>query len=59
VLDRIEPEPGYGMVTLYLRADDDPETPDAMVVPVGSIRRIELRAAPEDRVSRVGFGVRP
>lgn len=46
------------MVTLFLHPDDDPETPDAMVVPIGSIRRIELRSTPEDRVSRVGFSVR-
>ena len=58
VLDRIDPEPGFGMVTIYLHADDDPETPDAMVIPIGSIRRIELRKAPEDRVSRFGFTVR-
>jgi hypothetical protein len=57
VLDRIEPEPGFGMVTIYLHADDDPETPDAMVIPIGSIRRIELRRSPEDRVSRFGFSV--
>jgi hypothetical protein len=56
VLDRIEPEPGFGMVTLYLRdaRDDDP---DALIVPIGSIRRIELRKAPEDRVARFGFAV--
>jgi hypothetical protein len=59
LLDRIEPEPGFGMVTLYLHADDDPETPDAMIVPIGSIRRVELRTAPEDKVSRFGFSVRP
>jgi hypothetical protein len=57
VLDRIEPEPGFGMVTIYLHADDDPETPDAMIVPIGSIRRVELRKAPEDKVSRFGFSV--
>ena len=59
LLDRIEPEPGFGMGTLYLHADDDPETPDAMIVPIGSIRRVELRKAPEDKVSRFGFSVRP
>jgi hypothetical protein len=56
VLERIEPEPGFGMVTLYLRnpREDDP---DALIVPIGSIRRIELRKAPEDRAARFGFAV--
>jgi hypothetical protein len=56
VLGRIEPEPGFGMITIYVqtRADDDP---DALVIPVGSIRRIELRKAPEERLSRFGFSV--
>jgi hypothetical protein len=54
VLDRIEPDPGFGLVTFYLRnpREDDP---DALIVPIGSIRRIELRKAPEDRVARFGF----
>jgi hypothetical protein len=50
-LQRIEPEPGYGMVTLHVHDDDD--APDALIVPLGSIRRIELRTTPE---ARVGFG---
>ena len=56
VLDRIEPDPGFGMVTLYLRnpREDDPDAP---IVPIGSIRRIELRKAPEDRVARFGFAL--
>ena len=54
---RIEPEPGYGMVTLHVRADDD-EWPDALIVPLGSIRRIELRKTSEERVG-FGFSVRP
>ncbi len=58
VLDRIEPEPGFGMVTLYVRDGHD-DDPDALVVPIGSIRRIELRKAPEDRVLRFGFAVPP
>ena len=55
VLDRIEPEPGFGMITLYVQpvADDDPE---ALVIPIGSIRRIELRKAAEQRVG-VGFAL--
>ena len=51
-LQRIEPEPGFGMVTLHVRVDDD-NGPDALIVPIGSIRRIELRKTPEERV---GFG---
>ncbi len=56
VLDRIEPEPGFGMVTLYVREPRD-DDPDALIVPIGSIRRIELRKAPEERVARFGFAV--
>ncbi len=56
VLQKIDPEPGFGMVTLHVRADDD-ETPDALIIPIGSIRRIELRKAPEERVASVGFSV--
>ncbi len=51
-LQRIEPEPGYGMITLHVRAEDD-DAPDALIVPLGSIRRIELRKTAEERV---GFG---
>ena len=55
VLDRIDPEPGFGMVTLYV-VDERDDTPDALIIPIGSIRRIELRKAPE-RESRFGFSV--
>ena len=55
VLDRIEPEPGFGMVTLYVVPERE-DTPDALIIPIGSIRRIELRKAPE-RESRFGFNV--
>ena len=56
VLDRLEPEPGFGMITIYVQGRDD-DDPDALVIPVGSIRRIELRKKPEERVSRFGFTV--
>jgi hypothetical protein len=56
ILDRIEPEPGFGMITIYVQTRDD-DAPDALVVPIGSIRRIELRRAPEERVARFGFSV--
>jgi hypothetical protein len=55
VLDRIEPEPGFGMITLYVQRVDDDE-PDALVIPLGTIRRIELRKTAEERVG-VGFAV--
>jgi hypothetical protein len=51
-LQRIEPEPGFGMITLYVRTEDDGD-PDALIVPLGWIRRFELRKAPEERI---GFG---
>jgi hypothetical protein len=56
VLERIEPEPGFGMVTLYVKdaRDDDP---DALIVPIGSLRRIELRKSPEERIARFGFSI--
>jgi hypothetical protein len=56
VLEKIEAEPGFGMVTLHVHPDDA-DTPDALVVPLGSIRRIELRRSPEARVESVGFSV--
>jgi hypothetical protein len=57
VLERIDPEPGFGMVTLYVKdvRDDDP---DALIVPIGSLRRIELRTAPE-RADSFGFSIPP
>jgi hypothetical protein len=55
VLERIEPEPGFGMVTLYV-ADRREDDPDALIVPIGSLRRIELRTAPE-KSETFGFSV--
>jgi hypothetical protein len=55
VLERIEPEPGFGMVTLYV-TDARDDAPDALIVPIGSLRRIELRSAPE-RAESIGFSV--
>jgi hypothetical protein len=57
VLDRIEPEPGFGMVTLYV-TDERDDAPDALIIPIGSLRRIELRTAPEKSES-FGFSVPP
>ena len=56
VLERIEPEPGFGMVTLYV-TDARDDAPDAVIVPIGSLRRIELSKAPEERVQRFGFSL--
>ena len=55
VLERIEPEPGFGMVTLYV-TDARDDAPDALIVPLGSLRRIELRTAPE-KAESIGFSV--
>jgi len=57
VLERIEPDPGFGMVTLYV-TDARDDAPDALIVPIGSLRRIELRKAPE-KAESFGFTVPP
>jgi hypothetical protein len=57
VLERIEPEPGFGMVTVYVKNSRD-DAPDALIIPIGSIRRFELRTAPEKSES-FGFSVPP
>ena len=57
VLERLDPEPGFGMVTLYV-TDARDDAPDALIVPIGSLRRIELRTAPE-RAESFGFSVPP
>jgi hypothetical protein len=58
VLEKIEPEPGSGMVTLHVRAEDDDDV-DALIVPLGSIRRFELRKSPEMKVEAFGFNLPP
>jgi hypothetical protein len=57
VLEHIDPEPGFGMVTLYV-TDVRDDAPDALIVPIGSVRRIELRTAPE-KSEIFGFTVPP
>lgn len=59
ILDRIEPEPGFGMITIYVQNARERDLPDALVIPIGLIRRFELRKAPADRVARFGFSVPP
>jgi hypothetical protein len=56
VLDRLDPEPGFGMLTLYVAEARDDEAPDALIVPIGSLRRIELRTAPE-KAESIGFSI--
>src|SRR5919197_6681151 len=46
--------PGFGFLTLCLHAGED--EPDELIVPIGSIRRIELRPAEGER-ARVGFSL--
>lgn len=57
VLVRLEPEPGFGMITMHVRSEHDDEGPDALIVPIGTIRRIELRRGKEEQVSHFGFAV--
>jgi hypothetical protein len=57
VLEHIESEPGFGMVTLYV-TDARDDVPGALIVPIGSLRRIELRTAPE-KEETIGFNIRP
>ena len=58
VLDRLEPEPGFGMITIHVQSEDADDLPVAIVIPVGTIRRIELRKMAEERVG-FGFSVPP
>ena len=48
----LSPEPGYGFVTLSLHEEED--APAEMIVPLGSIARIELFPA-EEPEQRFGF----
>ena len=56
VLEKIDPEPGSGMVTLHVKAEDEDDV-DALIVPLGSIRRFELRKSPEAKVEAFGFNL--
>jgi hypothetical protein len=53
-LHSISPEPGMGFVTIMPYPEDLPDAPGAIVVPVGSIRRIELDRAEAGR-GHLGF----
>jgi hypothetical protein len=54
VLDSLSPEPGYGFVTIRPHAEADAEVPEELIVPIVSLRRIELARAEEQR-GRFGF----
>lgn len=53
----LSPEPGSGFVTIRPHAEDSPDAPGALVVPVGAIKRIELDRADEQR-AQFGFALR-
>jgi hypothetical protein len=53
-VEALSAEPGYGFVTIRPHPDDD--APAEVIVPVGSIRRIELSGT-VDRPARLGFSV--
>jgi hypothetical protein len=49
-------EPGFGFVAIRPHAEDLPDVPGVLVVPVGSIRRIELDRVVAER-GQLGFSV--
>ena len=51
VLGKVSPEPGYGFVTLCPHRSDEPQVPVEVIVPLASIKRIELSRAEERRAS--------
>lgn len=53
-VESLSPEPGYGFVTLRPHPGDD--VPAELIVQIGSIKRIELSAAGDQR-GQFGFSV--
>ena len=53
-VERLSAEPGYGFVTLRLHPGDG--VPDEVIVPIGSIKRVELSKVGEER-GRLGFSL--
>jgi hypothetical protein len=53
-VESLAPEPGYGFITIQPHPDDG--TPALVIVPVGSIKRIELSSTGE-RPTALGFSV--
>ncbi|HEY1367770.1 MAG TPA: hypothetical protein VGF23_11670 [Gaiellaceae bacterium] len=57
VLDSMSAEPGFGFVTIVPhREPGDDDVPEALIVPVATIRRIELRRTPEEH-PQLGFAL--
>jgi hypothetical protein len=54
IVESLSPEPGYGFVTIRSHPGED--VPAEVIVPIGSIRRIELASAGEQRAA-LGFSV--
>ena len=54
-VESLSPEPGYGFVTIRPHPGED--VPAEVIVPIGSIRRLELRKAPEERLASFGFNL--
>src|SRR3954452_5196193 len=52
VVESLSAEPGYGFVTIHPHPKDD--VPGEVIVPIGSIKRIELSKAGDER-GRLGF----
>src|SRR5581483_197071 len=53
-IESLDPAPGYGFVTIRPHPGED--VPGEVIVPIGSIRRIELSRAAEQRAA-LGFSV--
>ena len=53
-VESLTPEPGYGFVTIRPHPAED--MPAEVIVPIGSIKRIELNGAAEER-TQLGFSV--
>ena len=53
-VESLRPEPGYGFITI--RPHPGQDAPAEVIVPIGSIRRIELNRAAEQRAA-LGFSV--
>jgi len=53
-VETMSAEPGFGFVTLRLHSAHD--VPDEVIVPVGSIKRVELSKVAEER-GRLGFSL--
>jgi hypothetical protein len=54
VVESMAPDPGYGFVTIHPHPAEG--VPGELIVPVGSIKRIELSAAAEER-GQLGFSL--